>query len=255
MIHMRKLLDIREWPQSLNGWSWRERLSKEAFWSPATRGFKKDSDRAITLVVEAVCVPKRLVPTEYLQVKQLCHLHAQLSLGQSCHSLNKFCIYAHRVTSVVSDCLQSCRLWPARFLCQRGGSPSKNTGAYWPIPVAIPFWSTILPSALAAEHPEYLVLLEPLWPKQLHHLNTWPTLGQTQALQGSHRSKTPVDDPHVAVEIKPQLESMSSVAKEEDPKPSHQLYKLQIKSVWSTRQTLSMKYIKGHWKLPQKKMH
>jgi len=41
-----------------------------------------------------------------------------------------------------------------------------------------------------------------------------------------------VDDPNVEVEIKPQLKPRGSVAKEKDPnpKPSHQLYKLQIKS-------------------------
>ena len=32
--------------------------------------------------------------------------------------------------------------------------------------------------------------------------------------------KTPVDETHVEVEIKPQLKPRSSVAKEEDPKPS-----------------------------------
>ena len=41
-------------------------------------------------------------------------------------------------------------------------SPSKNTGAYWPILVAIPFYSTVFPAALAANSPEYLVLPEPL---------------------------------------------------------------------------------------------
>ena len=55
-----------------------------------------------------------------------------------------------------------------------------------------------------------------------------------------------MDDPHAEVEIKPQLKPRGSVAKEEDPKPFHQLYKLQIKSTQSTRQTLSMEYIKGH---------
>ena len=34
-----------------------------------------------------------------------------------------------------------------------------------------------------------------------------------------------MDDPHVEVEIKPQLKPRGSGAKEEDPKPSHQLYK------------------------------
>ena len=39
-----------------------------------------------------------------------------------------------------------------------------------------------------------------------------------------------MDNPHAEVEIKPQLKPRGSVAKEEDPKPSHQLYKLQMKS-------------------------
>ena len=49
-----------------------------------------------------------------------------------------------------------------------------------------------------------------------------------------------MDDPHVEVEIKPQLKPRGSVATEEDPKPSHQMYKLQIKSTESTRQTLCL---------------
>ena len=36
--------------------------------------------------------------------------------------------------------------------------------------------------------PEYLVLPEPLQPKKLHHLHTWPSQGQTEAPQGSPRS-------------------------------------------------------------------
>ena len=58
--------------------------AKEAFWLPATRGLKKDSDRAITPVVEAVHVPAHLALPASPQAKQLCHLHAQLSLGQNC---------------------------------------------------------------------------------------------------------------------------------------------------------------------------
>ena len=91
--------------------------------------------------------------------------------------------------------------------------------------------------------PEYPVLPEPLRPKQLHHLHTWPSLGQSQVLQGSLRSKpqwTQTPKPHAEVEIKPQLKPRGSVAKEEDPKPPHQLYKLQIKSTQSTRQTLCL---------------
>ena len=139
-------------------------------------------------MAEAVCVPAHLAPPGSPQAKQLHHLHAQLSLGQSCHRQKKSYIYARRVASVVSSSLRPCRLWPARLLCQRGDSPGKNTGASWPILVAIVFQSTIFPAALAANSPEYLVLPEPLQLKQLHHLHTWPSQGQTQALQGSLRS-------------------------------------------------------------------
>ena len=47
----------------------------------------------------------------------------------------------------------------------------------------------LFPSALAANPPEYLVLPEPIRPKKLHHLHTWPSQGQTQVLQSSLRSK------------------------------------------------------------------
>ena len=47
-----------------------------------------------------------------------------------------------------------------------------------------------------------------------------------------------MDDTHVEMEIKPQLKPRGSASKEEDTKPSHQLYKLQIKSTQSTKQTL-----------------
>jgi len=38
---------------------------------------------------------------------------------------------------------------------------------------------------------------------------------------GQSQEQTPVDDPYVEVEIKPQLKPMGSVNKEEDPKSSH----------------------------------
>ena len=47
----------------------------------------------------------------------------------------------------------------------------------------------MFPAALAANCPEYLVLPEHLQPKQLHHLHMWPSQRQTQARQGSLRSK------------------------------------------------------------------
>ena len=45
---------------------------------------------------------------------------------------------------------------------------------------------------------------------------------------GQPQKQIPVDDPQVEVEIKLQLKPRGSVAKEEDPKPSHQLYKLRL---------------------------
>ena len=39
---------------------------------------------------------------------------------------------------------------------------------------------------------------------------------------GQPQEQTPVDDPHAEVEIKSQLKPGGSVAKEENPKPSHQ---------------------------------
>ena len=73
------------------------------------------------------------------------------------------------------------------FSVKEGGSPGKNTGMYGPALVAIPFQSAVFPAALATNSPECLVLPEPLQPKQMHHLHTWPSQGQTQALQGSLR--------------------------------------------------------------------
>ena len=49
-----------------------------------------------------------------------------------------------------------------------------------------------------------------------------------------------MDDPHAEGEIKPQLKPRGRVAKEEDPKPSHQLYKRQVKSTRSTGRPLCL---------------
>ena len=42
----------------------------------------------------------------------------------------KSCIYVYRVTSVMYESLRPCRLWPARFLFQRGGFSKQE---YWSI--------------------------------------------------------------------------------------------------------------------------
>ena len=57
---------------------------------------------------------------------------------------------------------------------------------------------------------------------------------------GQPQEQTPVENPHAEMEIKPQLKPRAIVAKEEDPKTSHQLYKLQIKSTRSTKQTFCL---------------
>ena len=54
--------------------------------------------------------------------------------------------------------------------------------------------------------------------------------GANPSPPGHPQEKTPVHNPHAELEIKSQLKLRGSVTKEEDPKPSHQLYKLQIKS-------------------------
>ena len=72
-----------------------------------------------------------------------------------------------------------------------------------------------------------LLVLQGFWQ---HHLHTWPSQGANPTLSGQLQEQTSVDNPHAEMEIKPQLKPRGSVAKEEDPKPSHQLYKLQIKS-------------------------
>jgi len=50
--------------------------------------------------------------------------------------------------------------------------------------------------------------------------------GANPSPPGQPHEQSPVDDPQAGVEIKPQLKPRGSVAKQEDPKPSHQVYKL-----------------------------
>ena len=110
----------------------------EAFWSSATWGSKKDSDRAITPAAEAVCVPAHLVHQGPSIQAATPPSHLPLT-GAGLPQAKKSCVSAHGFSSVVSNSLQPCGLWPARLLCQGGGSPGKNTRAHWPTLVAIPF--------------------------------------------------------------------------------------------------------------------
>ena len=151
---------------------------------------KKDFDRAITPAAEAVRVPEHFAPPGFLQAEQLHRLHAQLSLGQSCHRQKK-------KKKILGLCAQGrfsptlCNPvdWPARLLCQgRGCSRQEywsvlvNTGRHtllehcisW-CPSRQPPWvprGVRTPATQAAAPPPHLA-----------------SQGQTQALQGSLRSK------------------------------------------------------------------
>ena len=61
-----------------------------------------------------------------------------------------------------------------------------------------------------------------------------------------------MDDPHAKVEIKPQLKPRGSVTKEEDPKPSHQVYELQIKSTQSVGRLCVCEIYKRSLRAPTK---
>jgi len=94
-------------------------------------------------------------------------------------------------------------------------------------------------------NPAHLVLPGSPEAKQLCNLHVQLSLEQSCHLgnpspPGKPQEQTPVDDPHAEVEKESQLKPRGSVVKEEDPKPSPQLYKMQIKSKWSTRQILCL---------------
>ena len=173
-------------------------------WSQATRGLKKDYDRAITPGAEAVHVPAHFVPPGSSQAKQPCHLHAQLSWKQSCHrqKKKKSCVYTCRVTLVVSNSLWPCRLWAARLLCQGGFSRQE----YWSV-LANTGCRTLLEHCISCCPSRQL----PRVPGAARTPATQaaappPHLGLTGANPNPPRQpqeQTPVDDPHPEVEIKP----------------------------------------------------
>jgi len=155
--------------------------------------------------------------------------------GRAATGKKMSCVYAHRVTLVVSNSLWPCRLWLARLLCQGGGFSRQeyynvltNTGCHTLLEHYISCcpshqlpWvpgAARTPVTQAAALPPHLAFT-----------------GGNPSPPGQPQEQTPVDNPHAEVKIKPQLIPRGSVAKEEDPKSSHQLYKLQIKFTRSTR--------------------
>ena len=144
-------------------------------------------------------------------------------------------VFACRVALVVSDSLWPCRLW----LSGRGLSRQE----YWNI-LATVDCHTLLEHYISCCPSRHLPWVPgaartPETQAAATHLHLALTEANSSP-PGKPQEQTPVSDPHVEVEKKPQLKSRGSVAKEGDPKPSHQLYKLQIKSTWSTRQTLCL---------------
>jgi len=132
-------------------------------------------------------------------------------------------------------------LWPYRLACQASlsGSREFSSEEYWSV-LASTGCNTLLEFCISC-----CPSRQPPWV---------PGAARTPATQAaappphlaftganpSPLEQTPVDDPYAQVKIKPQLKPRGSVVKEEDLKPSHQLYKLQIKSTWSARQILCL---------------
>ena len=86
----------------LNRWSYRERLVKKTFQSPAKRGLKKDSDGAITPVAEAVHVPAASrVPASQAAAPSSCSALTRAELPQA----KKSCLYVYTVASGMSKTL------------------------------------------------------------------------------------------------------------------------------------------------------
>ena len=206
--------------------------------------------------MEAVCVPAHLAPPQSLRAKQLYHLYAQLPLGQSC--LRQKCLACLRTGSLGSYLTLcdpvDCGL-PGLSLREGGGFSSKHTGTYCPILCV----HTLLEHCISC-CPNHQLPWVPGAARTTATQATAPPAhlaltGANPSPSGQPQEQTPLDDPHSELEIKPQLKPRGRVAKEEDPKPSHQLCELQVKSTWSAGQTLSMECIKGHWELPQKKTH
>ena len=95
------------------------------------------------------------------------------------------------------------------------------------------------PASVATRSPVYLALAGPLKFKQLCCLHSFSSLVRhksSRAASGANFCGWPT----CRMGIKPQLNPRGSGAKEEDLKPSQYLYKLQIKSPRSTRQTLCL---------------
>jgi len=114
---------------------------------------------------------------------------------------------------------------------------------YWSgVPLPSPLYPSRALYFLLGTLPEYLVLPAPATQVTAPPPHLALTGADTSPPE-QPQEQSPVDDPHAEVEIKPQLKPQCSVAEQEDPKYSHQLYKLQIKSTQSTKPALFLQNI------------
>ena len=204
---------------------------------------RKKTDRAITSALEAVRVPAVLASPASLQANQLHHLHTWLSVGQSCHRQKKSCVYACRVALVLSDSLRPCKQWPARLLCQGGGFSKQE---YWSI-LANTGCHTLLEHYISC-CPSFQLPWVPGAARTPANQAAIPSphltlTGANPSPPGQPQGQTPVDDPHAEVEVKPQLKPRAVWLRKKTPKPSHQLYKLTIKSTQSIMEIPSLRNI------------
>ena len=122
----------REPSKCPNGGSYRGRLAKEAFWSPATGDLRRNSARAYSCGRGCLC-PCTLGATRVPASQAAVPPSPSTLTGAQLPQVKAVLC---RVTSVLSRSLRPCGLW---LLCQGGASPGKNIGAFWPILVAMPF--------------------------------------------------------------------------------------------------------------------
>ena len=159
--------------------------------------------------------------------------HSTLTAGQSCHRPKYSCIYACGVNLVVSSSVTLCTM-----ACQASQSVGFSRKEYWhglPYPsrelcFVFPYLSTCLSTRCCQS---------PCDPSSCTTFTPGPHWGRAKSSRAASGANSN-EDPQAELEIKPQSKPRCSVAKEEGPKSSHQLYKLQIKSTQSTRQTLCL---------------
>ena len=257
-LHVPDALNKRDGPQAReaskcpNWQSYAERLAKEAFWSPATTGSKKAPERATSPAVEAsvsLHTWRRQGPHKPSSCATFTLNPHWGRAATGKQSLAPVC------TGSPGSCLTLCD--PVTVACQaslsgRGFSRQEdwsilaNTGCHALLGHCISCCpGRQLPWVPgAARTPETQAAAAP--PHQA-------LTGANPSPPGQPQEQTPVDDPRAEVEIKPQLKPRGRVAKEEDPKPSPQLCRLQVKSTGSARQAPPGERVRGHWERHERK--